>query len=489
MRTVNPDDLEHLARLLDGRGGVKDRMDEAFARASRLGVSSHLSALKPMRPWVDDTGPALRKRAAVARLESGDPDAGIRWAGFNAKEIAEAGLMFKAPDVLLLVDAMALSGDSKTDAFRRKSDESLDHWVDRIRAHALASIPGLESHEGEITERLGDYGDVMGVLSHGGVAVYRGQAITKILIGNSVSRGWLKPASLRASEILRGLPLRYTWVPGRVGRWGESLAGWDPAIRSLAYPGSWLPGRLSALGSGSRAYTDVNRIPFVSGLIGDQIGLGVNYLRRSSVMTSPIVLGVTGNKVIDFLVGSDRLAALHGGLTHSRQVPARAVQASLFKIGKNAYKDARLTGGGKFGALMDGLKVTGKAGGFLRATGVVGGVYSTVYSGVNLYKQGDAGAHFGNREDGAAYVADCAELGFNASSTLAMVAPNPYTIGATAVTGATWAGSKVVQHWDGIKKGAHATRDWVKDKAPKEVSKIARGFSALADPGNILNLR
>ncbi|WP_328329949.1 MULTISPECIES: hypothetical protein [unclassified Streptomyces] len=153
------------------------------------------------------------------------------------------------------------------------------------------------------------------------------------------------------------------------------------------------------------------------------------------------------------------------------------------------YKDARLLGGGKAGALIDGLKATGKAGGFLRAAGVFGGIYSTVYSAVNVYKQGDAGAHFGNREDGAAYVADWAELGFNASSTLAMVAPNPYTIGATVVTGATWAGSKVVQHWDGIKKGAHATRDWVKDKVPQEVSKIAGGFGALADPGNILKLR
>lgn len=172
----------------------------------------------------------------------------------------------------------------------------------------------------------------MGFLSHGGAAVYRGQAITKILIGNSIARGWLKPANLWASGILRGLPLRYSWVPRRVGRWGQAMAGWDPAIRSLAYPGSWLPSSLGAL-------------------------------------------------------GSDRLAAIYGGLTHSRQVPARAVQANLFSIGKNVYKDARLLGGGKAGALIDGLKATGKAGGFLRAAGVFGGIYSTVYSAVNVYKQ------------------------------------------------------------------------------------------------------
>ncbi|MFE2373913.1 PE-PGRS family protein [Streptomyces sp. NPDC059398] len=396
--------------------------------------------------------------------------------------------MFKAPDVLLLIDAVALSDDRESSVFRRKSNESLDHWVDRIRAHALASIPGLGPYENEIAEILGDVGDVMGVLSHSGVALYRAQSITKVLIGNSVARGWLKPASLWTAAKLQNFPERYTWMPARVARWGENLEEWNPAIRSLSYPGSWLPSHLAALGSGSRAYTDANRIPFVSGLIGDQIGLGVNYLRRSSAMTSPIVFNVTGNKVIDFLVGSDRLASIYGGLTHSGQIPRRAVQASLYQIGKNVYKDARVVGGGRMGALVDSLKVTGKAGGFLRATGVFGGVYSTAYSAVNVYKQGNPRAHFDNREAGASYVADWAELGFNASSTWAMVSPNQYTVGATAVTGAVWAGAKVVEHWDDVKKGAHATRDWIKDKSSGAVSKLAGGINSFAAAGGALNL-
>ncbi|WP_328319009.1 PE-PGRS family protein [Streptomyces sp. NBC_00388] len=488
MRTVNPDDLEHLARLLDGRGGVRDRIDEAFARASRLGVSSNLSALKPMRPWVTDTAPDLRKRAAVARLESGDPDAGIKWAGFNAKEIVKAGLMFKAPDVLLLVDAVALSGDRRSSVFRRQSNESLDHWVDRIRAHAFASIPGLGAYEEDITELLGDVGDVMGVLSHGGAAVYRGQQVTKVLFNNSIARGWLKPASLRFSQILRELPRQHSWVPERVGLWARPVAGWNPAIRSLSYPGSWLPSHLSALGSGSRAYTEANRIPFLSGFIGDQIGVGVNYLRRRPVLTSPLVFNVSGNKVIDFLVGSDRLASMYGGLTHSGVIPGRSVQASLFKIGKGVYGDARTLGKGHLGSVVDGLKGVGKAGGFLRSFGVIGGIYSTAYSAVNVYKQGSPGAHFKNREDGAGYVADCSELGFNASSTWAMVSPNQYSIGASAVTGAVWAGAKVVEHWDDIKKGAHDTREWIRDKTPDVVSGVASGVHSLARVGNVLNL-
>lgn len=37
LRVANPEDLEHLAKLLEGRGGVEDRLDEAFTRAARLG--------------------------------------------------------------------------------------------------------------------------------------------------------------------------------------------------------------------------------------------------------------------------------------------------------------------------------------------------------------------------------------------------------------------------------------------------------------------
>lgn len=29
LRLANPEDLEHLAKLLEGRGGVEDRLDEA----------------------------------------------------------------------------------------------------------------------------------------------------------------------------------------------------------------------------------------------------------------------------------------------------------------------------------------------------------------------------------------------------------------------------------------------------------------------------
>ncbi|NEB71587.1 PE-PGRS family protein, partial [Streptomyces fulvissimus] len=80
-RMANPEDLEHLAKLLDGRGGLEERLDEAFTRASQLGVSGHLTALKPMRPWARDQARDLRMRALRLRLENGDPTAGLLMAG------------------------------------------------------------------------------------------------------------------------------------------------------------------------------------------------------------------------------------------------------------------------------------------------------------------------------------------------------------------------------------------------------------------------
>ncbi|MET7292379.1 hypothetical protein ABZS79_09575 [Streptomyces griseoloalbus] len=74
-RMANPSDLEHLAKLFDGRGNLGDKLDEAFSRASRLGVRDKLAALKPMRSWTGETATDLRRRAAILRAEKGDPKA------------------------------------------------------------------------------------------------------------------------------------------------------------------------------------------------------------------------------------------------------------------------------------------------------------------------------------------------------------------------------------------------------------------------------
>ncbi|PSJ27018.1 PE-PGRS family protein [Streptosporangium nondiastaticum] len=477
MRNVNPDHLDQLARLFDERGGLRDKLDEAFTRAQGLGVSDKLPSLTPMRSWTTDTPPDLRRRAAVARLESGDPTAGLKWAGFSAEDIAKAGVAYLAPDILLIANAMATSDSVRGHAFRREKNESLDDWIDRMRAHEIARIPGLEPYEAEITEALGTWGDIKNSIGHGGRAAFYGVYVPKTLLLNSLAQGYLQTKKLQVAGLMQTLPNGRWWVPGQVGVWGERWAQTAPVVRNLSAPGTWLPGQLGSLASGSQLFQRARQWPVVGMFISDQLGARWNAALSAGIMDRPLFRGYSGKQIVRGLVGNDELAALHGARTHAGQIPTRAAHASLWKVGRNVSMDARmLEGKGRFAAWGEGLKVAGKTGGALRGLGVVGGVYSTGYSAANLVAQGNPAKHFTDREHGAKYVADVAEVGFNASLTAATVAPNPVTLGAVAVTGAVYVGAKTVEHWDDIKdKGGKALK-WTGDKA--------KSFAKKANPMN-----
>ncbi|MFD5909601.1 PE-PGRS family protein [Streptomyces massasporeus] len=469
MRNVNPDDLDQLAKLLDGRGGVQDKVDEAFTRASRLGVTSKLTTLKPLRSWVKDTAPDLRKRAVFARLENGDPQAGLMWAGFSAKEIEKYKSEGLGPDALVLANSVAASDDPNAYKFKRQPDESLADWIERLEAHAISQIPGLQPHEETIATMIGLYGDWGSVTAATAVVTMQGTSLTKVLLGNSLKAGALRTWKTRLGVVLRGSENRV------IRSAGNGLVKWAPKIRSLSAPGSWLPGQLGSLFGRSSAYQSLSRIPLTSGLQGDLIGQGYNWVRATPLMNT-----LRANGAIDFLVGSDEAARMYGGFTHSGQAVARAGNTSLIKVFTKAANSQRFansvaeaTNAARgAGALRTGLGAAAKTAGFLRGAGIVGGVLSTGFSAANVISQGNPVDAF--KKKGAAYVADVAEVGFNASLTAAMVAPNPVTIGLAVGTGLIYGGAKVVQHWDDIKDGAGKAAGWVGDKAKDLGKSIAK---------------
>jgi hypothetical protein len=171
---------------------------------------------------------------------------------------------------------------------------------------------------------------------------------------------------------------------------------------------------------------------------------------------------------------------MYGGFTHSGQAVARAGNASLIKVFTKAANGQRFansvaeaTNAARgAGALRTGLGAAAKTAGFLRGAGIVGGVLSTGFSAANVISQGNPVDAF--KRKGAAYVADVAEVGFNASLTATMVAPSPVTIGLAVGTGLIYGGAKVVQHWDDIKEGAGKAADWVGDKAKDLGKSIAK---------------
>ncbi|MGV9627320.1 PE-PGRS family protein [Streptomyces sp. NPDC003487] len=477
MRVVNPDDLEQLAKLLDGRNGVADKLDEAFTRASRLGVTSKLTAMKPMRSWSTDTARDLRRRAVYARFENGDPTAGLQWAGFGPKEIAEAGAGLLSPEPLILAYAMAVSGDPKAEFFRRQKGESAHDWADRIRAHALAQIPALRPYESQIKNLIGLYGDVTGTVDFGARAIFHGGNLTRVVVGNSFARGWgMSLKRWSADALVRRIPLP------QAEAWATRLETLQPVIKSLSAPGTWLPSRLAGLASSSSLFRNANRIPFIRNSVSGYLGDAWDQVLRSGAARATLG-GWSANRLVTSLVGNDTLARIYGGFTHSGQAVTRAAQASLYKVTKSTYVAARAAEVGRGASLMEGVGNAFRVAGGMRTFGIVSGVASTAYSGYNLYTQGNPLKHFGSRKEGAGYVADVAEFGFNASLTAATVCPNPFTIGAAAVFGAAYAGAKVVEHWDDIKNGAKTAAKWT----GKQVGKLTDGAKKLAHAANPMN--
>ncbi|MDT0476972.1 PE-PGRS family protein [Streptomyces sp. DSM 41014] len=465
MRTVNPDDLEQLAKILDGRGGVQDKIDEAFSRASRLGVSSNLSALKPLRSWVTETAPDLRKRASIARLENGDPEAGLRWAGFSDEELKKYSGEGLSPDHLLLANSVAASDDPAAESLRRGDNESIDAWIERLEVTALTKIPLLRPHKETVESFVGAYREFTGFTEGTGRITVLTTSMMTILVGNRIrtawrNGGWTKPIQNYVYQSLRGSGNR------DLVRIGRGVKAWSPTLKSLSAPGAWLPTRLAGFLYRSPRFQQMSQIPGVPTLQAWANNRGWNAVSGSRFMN------MGPNSIIQFIGGNTELANAFGGTTHAG-VAAKASSASLFKVTGNAYAFARDSQGlGRGASVARGLATAGKVAGAFRGFGVVSGVASTAISANTVYHNGwpwDKG-NFATREKGAAYVADVAETGFNAALTAAIVAPNPITIGATIAFGAVYVGAKVVQHWDGIKEGGYKAASTVGNAAKEAVT-------------------
>lgn len=423
MRNVNPDDLDQLAKLLDGKGGMTEKLTEAFTRASTLGVSGKLATLKPMQTWVTETPPDIRKRATTVRADT---------------------------------------------LFERGHRETYSDWLMRVEAHYLAKVPGLRGFtEKEIGDFLTNVSDAGAVVKVGGGGLLYTTLLGKNLLQNSWYHGLLRTA------VDRG--------------WLTNAARSIPAgqLRSLAAPGSWLPGQLGNAFTRSSLYQSMSRIPGTTTLRGDLLGQGWNRLR-----TLPGVGRIFSNGAVDAVIGSDKFARAYGGVSHSGAAITRAGNANLWNVFSKASKVQKFANTIPSAArtaspALTGLKAVGRTAGALRIGGIGLSAVATGVSFANVVAQGNPVDAF--KEKGAGYVADVAEVGFNASLTAAMVAPNPVTIGLAAGFGVVYAGAKVVEHWDGIKEGAGKATDWVGDKASKATSSVTNGAKSLAKKANPMN--
>jgi hypothetical protein len=220
-RMANPSDLEHLAKLLDGRGNLRDRLDEAFTRASHLGVRDKLGPLKPMQSWTDDTAVDLRRRAAILRADKGDPRAAALYAGFTPEELKGANL---PPDAMLIANASVANGDKfDTKWLERQKGETLQDWIQRIKGDAVAKVSGNEN----LGEVVGDYIELTAMASTVPGAFKMAAAGTMHLIKYFKNGTFLKAPGTTLAQILKGRAP--SWIPGRIARLGASIGARTPS--------------------------------------------------------------------------------------------------------------------------------------------------------------------------------------------------------------------------------------------------------------------
>lgn len=222
-RMANPSDLEHLAKLLDGRGGgMRAKLDEAFTRASQLGVRDRLSPLKPMMTWTDDTAVDLRRRAAVLRAENGDPKAAALYAGFKPEELKGVGL---SPEAMLIANASIANGDQFDPGWlKRKPGETYQDWLQRIPSDAVAKVSGDEN----LGEVVGDYINITALASTVPGAFKIVAAGTVGLIKYFKTGTFLKAPGTTLAQILKGRAPSY--IPARIAQLGARIGSSTPSV-------------------------------------------------------------------------------------------------------------------------------------------------------------------------------------------------------------------------------------------------------------------
>jgi len=185
-RSFKPEELERLAGLMDDLNRLAD---EVFKRAWPLQASQIVAPLRELPGWGSETARDLRRRAAIGRLQTGDPFAGLVWAGFPPLEILANGNKID-PATLISVNSVAdwANKTGNTD-FHRKPGESLDDYLQRLKAAAISkAIPALQPHEETVAKILKVVGDVRGVADTAPVVTTQAVSLSRVLFNNHVLR-------------------------------------------------------------------------------------------------------------------------------------------------------------------------------------------------------------------------------------------------------------------------------------------------------------
>lgn len=392
------------------------QVDALQSRALALAAGHITSRLASGADWAVAAAADVRERAELVRSLDAPGLETLSALGISVLDVA--GARGQVPDLLMLAsDAHQLQTAGASQDLGRRSNESLDDWFDRLLTDALARVPlagGLAEPLVEALEWYRTYGNLVVAAAATTTGAWR--------LGAYVAAPRLA-GLLGTAETSRLPGFVHRFLTNRVTSYGTLRA--PQSVIQLGYRASNLVSEVVGLERGVRP-------PWLGG------GAFPTWAQRAGALT--------GNVFGRPLLAADGTVIASRGATNLLSVAAQAPSGSR-------------------------VATTARTAGALRGLGIVGSGAATVYSAANVLAQGNMADAF--EREGAGYVADLAELGFNASLTATLIAPNPFTVGATVVTGAVWAGAELVDHWDEVTDAADQAVDWAQDRVGDVTGAIA----------------
>jgi hypothetical protein len=460
-------DKHVLEATADALASLADTMPGLLSAADGLDVGGEVAQLRAVPTWASETAVDLRARIGlVERMEHGDTS-------FTAFKVSPeelrqmAGSSMPVDEQLYALEAAEIAKDDGEEGILDwDGAQNFSEWIEKVEAKALAHLP-LLNDKGELIEKgihaFDEYQDLLKTAGMTSMAVTSlGKTQAYSLLFKLTSR-WGE-AGATALEA-RGLALRAEWLrKGTTAVDGFYLSG----KRTLFAPGTtmpWLKAQAIKYILKSQTFEEALAAARVATNVEGEATLGARILNTPFIRDNM-------DRLVDVAKAPNvgRIANITGnifGRPWSTTVVNAAGEAETIIVARNATNLLRVAG--EADGLISGLAATAKVAGVVRVLGVAGSAFATVDSGLGLYNSIRSGELAENWTEGGTHgkakvIGDIAEVGFNASLTAAMIAPNPVTWGAVAVTGVIYGGARLVEHWDDVTGAVSDAADWTGDK-------------------------
>jgi hypothetical protein len=416
-----------------------------LSRAAALDVGGDVSALSTLEAWATDTSTDLSARLGlIDKLKHSD----VSFSDFSVtkKELEQmAGASMPVDEQLYTLAAAARSGDD--DLLSWDGAGSFGDWLEQVEVKAAKHLPLVGPHADTVVGLFNDFNSLVGTAGYVTTAVTMGRAPFK-------DKLMVQVLSRLGNTTAARTAINGTWVDDAL----KAYTGWLERARPHTAPVSGaqlglmrgqIYNRILAEGSFTETLAKLETNPRLATLLSQSPVLRSSFDRLSALASSPQWAKYTrwGSNVM--------------GRPWTTQVLRNGVLTDV-TYARNASNLIKVT-------QVDGLVQTMKVAGALRVVGVAGGAFATVDSAVGVYNSFASGEaqdawNNGGTQGKAKVIGDIAEVGFNASLTAAMVAPNPVTWGAVAVTGVVYGGARLVEHWDDVTHALGEAKDWAGDR-------------------------